>query len=423
MQVFKLGGASVKDAPSVINACTIIRNFAKEPTVVVVSAMAKTTNALEELLDTWYGRKENAQELFNQIKKFHFDIVQELVKDSSHPIYHDLDNAFLELLWMIEEEPAFSYNHHYDQVVSMGEIFSSKILSAALNENKTANYWLDVREILQTDNTYREAKVNYELSQKLVNEKLPSILNTFSLIVTQGFIGGTSENYTTTLGREGSDYTASLLAYFLNANKVVIWKDVPGMLNADPRYFKNARKMEEISYHEAIELTYYGASVIHPKTIKPLQNKNIPLYVKSFLQPNDEGTVIKESNNRLPLPAYILKPEQVLISIQPKDFSFIAEDNLSVIFSCLSKHGIKVNLMQNSAISFSICVDNDARKIENWMEELKNSFKILYNGGVQLLTVRNYDLEALHKITGDKKILLEQRSRNTIQIVLTQIMQ
>ena len=272
--------------------------------------------------------------------------------------------------------------------------------------------------MIQTDNNYREAKVDYDLSQTLVTNELLPLLKISPLVITQGFIGATSENYTTTLGREGSDYTAALLAYFTNAKQVVIWKDVAGVLNADPKYFKNTKKIDELSYHDAIELTYYGASVIHPKTIKPLQNKRIPLYVKSFLKPEESGTVITEAGKRNQATSYIFKTEQMLLSIQPKDFSFIAEENLSDIFSLFSKHHVRVNMMQNSAISFSVCMDDDRDKMELLINDLQAQFKVLYNSPVQLMTIRNYNLDTITKLSEKKIILLEQRSRNTFQMVM-----
>ncbi len=418
MQVFKFGGASVKDAESVINVGTILRKFADQKTVVVVSAMGKTTNKLEELVKAYYFKTPQLLNAFEEVKNYHFSLLNKLIPEKENPIYNELENVFVELLWAIEEEPAFSFNHHYDQIVSLGEILSTKIISAYLNYIHVSNQWIDVRGIIQTDNSYREGKVNYELSETLAQTQLLPLVIKNKLIVTQGFIGGTSENYTTTLGREGSDYTASLLAFFLNAEKVIIWKDVPGVLNADPKYFKNTKKIKELTYHDAIELTYYGASVIHPKTIKPLQNKSIPLFVKSFISAAEEGTVIKESDQRLNITSYIFKTDQILISIQPKDFSFIAEDNLSIIFSLLSKNGVKVNMMQNSAISFSICIDNDDFKIEPLLESLNDQFKVLYNTEVQLMTIRNYNDEIVAKLSEGKIILMEQRSRNTHQMII-----
>ncbi|MBP9070335.1 MAG: aspartate kinase [Bacteroidia bacterium] len=418
MQVFKFGGASVKDAEAVINVGSILKKHAQQPTVVVVSAMGKVTNKLEELVKAYFFKAPNVMEVFEEVKKYHIDILKKLIPNSSNPIYNDLENVFLEILWAIEEAPAFTFNHHYDQIVSLGEVLSTKIVSAYLNQAGISNQWMDARGIIQTDNTYREGKVDYELSEKIVKDQLQPLLEKNKIVITQGFIGGTSENYTTTLGREGSDYTASLLAYFLNAEKVIIWKDVPGVLNADPKYFKNTQKLKELTYHDAIELTYYGASVIHPKTIKPLQNKGIPLFVRSFLKPEEEGTVVKESDQRLNVTSYIFKTDQILISIQPKDFSFIAEDNLSTIFAIFSKHGVKVNMMQNSAISFSVCVDEDDFKIKPLIEELQDQFKVLYNTNVQLMTIRNYDNDIVNKLSENKVVLMEQKSRNTHQMVI-----
>jgi aspartate kinase len=418
MQVFKFGGASVKDADAVVNVANILRNHAHQPTVVVVSAMGKVTNKLEELVKAYFFKTPNLMKIFEELKKYHFDILQKLIPDKNNLVYNDLENVFLEMLWAIEEPPVFVFNHHYDQVVSLGEILSTKIVAAYLNSCGVPCQWLDARGLIQTDNTYREGKVDYELSEKMVETQLKPLLKKNKIILTQGFIGGTSENYTTTLGREGSDYTASLLAYFLNAEKVIIWKDVPGVLNADPKYFKNTKKIAELTYHDAIELTYYGASVIHPKTIKPLQNKGIPLFVRSFIKPEEDGTVIRESDQRLNVTSYIFKTDQILISIQPKDFSFIVEDNLSNIFAMLSRFGVKVNMMQISAISFSICVDNDEFKMKPLITELQGQFKVLYNQNVQLMTIRNYDADIVSKLSENKVVLMEQKSRNTHQMVI-----
>lgn len=418
MQVFKFGGASVKDAESVKNVSSILKQHATEATIVVVSAMGKTTNKLEELTKAYFQRQENTEHVLNEVKAYHSGIISNLFPDKGDAIYNEIENVFVELLWILEEEPSFSYNHHYDQIVSMGEILSTKIISAYLNNDGLKNKWLDVRGIIQTDNAYREGNVEYELTGTLVKTQLLPLFEKDKVIVTQGFIGGTSENYTTTLGREGSDYTAALLAYFTDARKVIIWKDVPGVLNADPKYFKNTKKIDELTYHDAIELTYFGASVIHPKTIKPLQNKNIPLYVKSFLKPQDSGTLVKDGEKGNTTTSYIFKVDQILLSIQPKDFSFIAEDNLSGIFNLFSKYNVHIHMMQNSAISFSVCTDNDVQKIEPLINDLQQHFKVLYNAPVQLMTIRNYDQETISKLSADKLILMEQRSRNTLQMVM-----
>ncbi|HRF99840.1 MAG TPA: aspartate kinase [Bacteroidia bacterium] len=418
MQVFKFGGASVKDADGVKNVAEVLKQFPSQKISVVVSAMGKTTNALERLAKAYFYKLENAEKVLEEIKTYHFDICNHLFSSTSHPIYNELENTFVELYWAIEDEPTQGFDFEYDQIVSMGEVISTKIVSAYLNEIGLKNKWIDVRGLIQTDNSYREGKVDFELTENLVKNDLLPIFNAYDIVITQGFIGGTSENFTTTLGREGSDYTASILAYCLNANNVTIWKDVPGVLNADPKWFSHTKKIDELSYHDAIELTYYGATVIHPKTIKPLQNKNIPLYVKSFLKPKDDGTVIRDGEKRLNIPSYIFKIDQVLISIQPKDFSFIAEDNLSDIFEVFSKHGVKINLMQLSAISFSVCCDDHAEKIKSLVAELQQQFKVLYNAGLELMTVRYYTQETLDILTKNKIILLEQRSRYTVQMVM-----
>ncbi len=418
IQVFKFGGASVKDAEAVKNVARILKTYATSSTIVVISAMGKTTNHLEQLVNAFYYQKEEPQTVLDTLKQTHLDILQTLIPDTSHPVYVEFENVFVELQWAIEEQASFGYNQEYDQIVGLGEILATKIISAYLNTQNILNKWIDARGIIQTDNTYREGKVDYELSQTLVSTQLIPQFNTAPILITQGFIGGTSENFVTTLGREGSDYTAALLAYFTNASHVTIWKDVPGVLNADPKYFKNTKKIEELTYQDAIELTYYGASVIHPKTIKPLQNKNIPLYVKSFLKPEESGTVIKDTDKRITITSYIFKVNQVLISIQPKDFSFIAEENLSSIFNILSRFDVKANMMQNSAISFSLCVDEDEHKIPDLLVELQKDYKVLYNSDVELMTIRNYDQEIINKLSENKLVLIEQRSRYTHQMVI-----
>ncbi len=414
MKVFKFGGASVKDASAVKNVGSILNRFPNEDIIVVISAMGKVTNALERLTDAFFYKKENAADVLNEIKKYHFDIVDQLFSNKQHPIYNELNNTFVELEWAIEDEPTHSYNHEYDQIVSMGELISTKIVSAYLNDNNIKNQWLDARGIIQTDNTYREGRVDWDLTLKLSE----NLSKQKGIILTQGFIGGTSENFTTTLGREGSDYTAAILAFTTNSESVTIWKDVPGVLNADPKWFDETKKLEQISYQDAIELAYYGATVIHPKTIKPLQNKKIPLYVKSFIKPDEKGTVINEIQSPLPIPCFIFKVNQVLISISPKDFSFIIEENLSDIFNLFAEKQVKVNVMQNSAISFSVSVDSDERKLPDLIKTLQKDYRVLYNENLELITIRYYDQATIDRVTIDKKILLEVKSRNTVQLVV-----
>jgi aspartate kinase len=418
MQVFKFGGASVKDAEAVKNVAEILKKFATKQTIVVVSAMGKTTNGLEELVNAFFNRTGQEEGVLQKIKEYHFTILNALFPNKDHAVYTEIENTFVELNWIIEDEILPDYDQVYDQIVCMGEIISTKIIAAYLTEKGIKNKWLDARGVIQTDNTYREGKVNYELSEALVKSQLLPVLEQNKIVVTQGFIGGTSENFTTTLGREGSDYTAALLAYFTGAESVTIWKDVPGVLNADPKWFRNTKKIDELTYHDAIEFTYYGATVIHPKTIKPLQNKSIPLFVKSFLKPEEIGTVIHNSEKRVAIPSYIFKINQLLISIQPKDFSFIGEDNLSQIFDVFARYGSKIHLMQNSAISFSVCIDEEGTKTESLIQELQKEFKVLYNSGLELLTIRNYDQPTIDKLLENKTVLMEQRSRNTLQMVL-----
>jgi aspartate kinase len=421
MKIFKFGGASVKDAAAVKNITSILAQFRNETLVVVVSAMGKTTNALEKVINAYCNNEGNAHEHLELVKKFHYEIMSELFNDISHPVYNHVNNHFLEIEWQLEEPLSKGYDFAYDQVVSAGELISTRIVNAYLEENGIKNSWLDARDVIPTDNTYREGKVDWQLAVKLCNEKIciNGTNDNPAVVITQGFIGGTSENYTTTLGREGSDYTAAILAYCLDAKAVYIWKDVPGVLNADPKYFKDAQKLEKMGYHDAIELAYFGASVIHPKTIKPLENKNIPLHVKSFVNPALPGTIIGKDIQTKPLiPSFIFKPNQILISISSKDFSFIAEENLSKIFGLFAKNGVKINLMQNSAISFSVCLDYDAKKIAVLIKELKVEYKILYNKNLQLYTVRHYYPSTIEMLTAGKEILLEQRSRHTGQFVV-----
>ncbi|MCD6067718.1 MAG: aspartate kinase [Bacteroidetes bacterium] len=418
MLVFKFGGASVKDADAVKNVAAILQRYKRQKVIVVISAMGKTTNALEQLSKAFFYKKEDPHGILEAIKKYHFDIVEQLFPDKTHPFYNELENTFVELLWAIEDEPTHGFNHEYDQIVSMGELISTKIVSAYLNFAGIANEWVDSRGVIQTDNTYREGKIDFELTQSLVTNDLLPKFNSSDILITQGFLGGTSENFTTTLGREGSDYTAAVLAYCAGAESVTIWKDVPGVLNADPKWFDNTVKINELTYQDAIELTYYGATVIHPKTIKPLQNKNIPLYVRSFLKPEEEGTVVKDSKKKLPIASFIFKVNQVLISIQPKDFSFIAEDNMSAIFQVFFRHGVKIHMMQLSAINFSLCTDNDEEKIAGVLKELQDEYRVLYNEDVELCTIRYYDQSTIDRVSINKQVLLEQKSRYTAQLVL-----
>jgi len=417
MDIFKFGGASVKDAAGVKNICNIIRDYKNDKLLVVVSAMGKITNKLEELTNAYLKGSEDTHAIFDEIKHFHFQIIENLFQGKSNPVYDDVANTFVEIDWLIEDEPDNDSEYIYDQIVSIGEVISTKIVAAWLNESDNKALWIDARNFIQTDNTYREGKVDWAKTNQIIQRDLVPLLKDH-IIITQGFIGGTSENYTTTLGREGSDYSAAIFASCLDAAALTIWKDVPGVLNADPKWFDETEKIAQLSYHDAIELTYYGATVIHPKTIKPLQNKGIPLFVRSFIQPEGVGTAITKENNPLPVPSFIFKVNQALISIFPKDYSFIIEENLSNIFELFHKHKIKINTMLNSAISFSVSVDDQPERIERLIKDLSAEFTVKYNKDLELVTIRYYNQSTIERVTIDKDILLEVKSRHTCQMVM-----
>ncbi len=416
IKVFKFGGASVKDADSVKNVLRVLELYRDEKIAVVISAMGKTTNALERLLHAYFYHTDLLEEEFNIIRDYHFKIIGELFPDKDHEVYGDVAGVFTSLKSWLENAPSDNYDYEYDQIVSIGEIIATKIVSAYLNMSGMDNLWIDARNIIRTDNTYRDAKIEWDKTSELIKGVMK--FHREKIYVTQGFIGATSENISTTLGREGSDFSAAILAWCLDAEKVAIWKDVPGVLNADPKFFDNTIKLDQLSYHDAIELAYYGASVIHPKTIKPLQNKKIPLWVKSFVEPKEKGTVIQSDREGLAVPSFIFKMNQVLVTIAARDFSFIAEQNLRDIFHELSRLRIKINLMENTALSFSICADWDERKIPELIKSLEDEFMVKYNRGLELVTIRHYDQETIERVTVNKDILLEEKSRYTVQMVM-----
>ncbi|WP_432711961.1 aspartate kinase [Pedobacter sp.] len=417
MEVYKFGGASVRDAKAIQHMAALIKNTAPANLLVVVSAMGKITDQLVALNDAFIAHQSHAQQLLEEIKAYHFNILNELFPDHSHAIYDDLANVFVEIEWLLEEEASDAPDYIYDQIVSIGEVASTKIVAAYLAHIGCAVSWADARNYIKTDNTYKEAKVDWLKTEAEIQKHLVPILNK-NMVVTQGFIGGTSENFTTTLGREGSDYSAAIFSACLNATALTIWKDVPGVLNADPKWFAETEKIPQLSYYDAIELTYYGATVIHPKTIKPLQNKNIPLYVRSFLDPAEPGTCITALKTPLPVPTFIFKVNQVLISIFPKDYSFIMEESLSGIFNLFHTHKVKINTMLNSALSFSVSVDQDEQQIEALIKDLSASYKVKYNTGLELVTIRHYNQQTIDRVTLHKNILLEVKSRHTCQIVM-----
>jgi aspartate kinase len=423
MKVFKFGGASVKDAAAVRNIASILQNYAPKQLVVVVSAMGKTTNALEKVLQAWFSNDETLHQLVNDVISYHQQIIAELFPDKNHPVHFKTDLLFGELEGHICTPPSPNFDFEYDQIVSLGEMISTTIISEYLLSQGFNCKWFDVRELIRTDETWRDAKINWPVTSEQVKNHIASFLESESpephIALTQGFIGATENGHTTTLGREGSDYTAAILSHVLNAAEMTVWKDVPGVLNADPKYFENTSLISHISYREAIELTYYGASVIHPKTIKPLQNKGIPMRVRSFLSPAAPGTTINAATSEDDaIPGIILKSNQVLLSFSPRDFSFIAEDNLSQIFSALAACGIRVNMMQVSAITFSICMDENDRKMDKLTELLGEKFAYRYNNGLQLITIRHYDQVTINRLLAGRQLLVEQRSRQTAQFVV-----
>lgn len=421
IKIYKFGGASVKDAAAVKNVGSIITNYKGEDNlVVIVSAMGKTTNALEVLVKLGFNRQEFDVEL-KELLDFHLTIIEGLFENKSE-IVKDVSNIFEEIRIILNAEHNNEYNYLYDQVVSLGEVISTKIIAAYCKSTGVNAEFKDARGLIKTDNTYREGKVNWNVTEYLIHQSIDPIFESeggsSKVIVTQGFIGQSSEGNTTTLGREGSDYTAAIFAYSLNAIEVIIWKDVPGVLNADPKYFDDAQILNQLSYTDAIELAYYGATVIHPKTIKPLENKKIPLRVKSFVNPAGVGTVINQKESLSALPTFIFKINQALISISPKDFSFIAEENLSDIFGLLAKYRVKENLMQHSAVSFQVCIDNDIDKVTNLYMELEKTFNIQLEENLELITVRNYNQSTVDRLLVGKKLLVEQKNSHTVRLVV-----
>ncbi|MFD2915059.1 aspartate kinase [Psychroserpens luteus] len=414
MQVFKFGGASVKNAEGVKNLARVLQEVGYENTLVIVSAMGKMTNAMELVIKNYFENKEELQSSIQEVKMFHNEILLDLFENTQHPVFKKVSSIFQDLEGFFLRNKSPDYNFVYDQVIGFGELTSTTIISAYLNEIGLKNNWLDVREFIKTDDFYRRSNVDWEQTQTNIKTNFDTTI----LNVTQGFLGSNANNFTTTLGREGSDYTAAIFAYCLNAESVTIWKDVPGVLNADPRYFENAQLLNNISYREAIELAFYGASVIHPKTLQPLQQKEIPLFVKSFLNPKNAGTRVGKGVGIEPnVPCYIVKKNQVLISLSSLDFSYIVEENISEIFKLFHLYKMKVDVIQNSAISFSVCFENTYDNLERLLQHLKAKFKVTINDNVSLYTVRHYNEQAIASVEKDKQLLLKQLTHETIQIV------
>jgi len=414
MKIFKFGGASVKDAEGVKNVLHVLNTVGHEDVLLVISAMGKTTNALEVVIKNYFDKSKELHASLQEVRKYHNQILLDLFEDEDHDVFFDVNAHFDDLEYFIRSNKSPNYSFVYDQVVSIRELVSTTIVSHYFNYSGLKNNWIDVRPLIKTDNNYRDAQVDWETTQKLILKGVKKK----TLNITQGFLGSDENNFTTTLGREGSDYTAAIFAYCLGAESVTIWKDVPGVLNADPRYFENAVLLNQISYREAIELAFYGASVIHPKTLQPLQKKEIPLFVKSFINPTLPGTSVSKGADLEPhTPCFIVKKNQLLLSLSSIDFDFIMENHISEIFALFAKFKVKVNLIQNTAISFSVCIEDKYNNFEELRKVLAKKFKVSYNENVSLYTIRHFDENASKVVETNKTILLRQISRETMQVI------
>ena len=415
MKVFKFGGASIKDISSIKNILKIISTYNEDRLVIVVSAMGKTTNALELVVHNYFNNKENLQASISEVYNFHSEIINNLF-EKSHPIFSDISKSFEKLNSFIKANKSPSYSFVYDQIVSLGELLSSRIIHHFLLNNNINCSFIDARNCIKTNSKYRGAKVEWDIT----NKKIKDYISDSKISVTQGFIGSDKNNFTVTLGREGSDYSAAIFAYVLNAESLSIWKDVPGLLNADPKFFNNTKLLNQISYSETIELAFYGASIIHPKTLQPLQKKEIPLLVKSFKNPQSKGTIISKGIDIEPLvPCYIFKQNLILLKLSSLDFSFMVEDNISDIFKELHKFKMKVDVIQNSAISFSVCFFDKYNKIKELIKNLEGKYKIDLHKNVSLFTIRHFDEKSIKKITNKRKLLLEQRTEKTVRLIFS----
>ncbi len=415
MKVFKFGGASIKDISSIKNILKIISTYNEDRLVIVVSAMGKTTNALELVVHNYFNNKENLQASISEVYNFHLEIINNLF-EKSHPIFSDISKSFEKLNSFIKANKSPSYSFVYDQIVSLGELLSSRIIHHFLLNNNINCSFIDARNCIKTNSKYRGAKVEWDIT----NKKIKEYIKDSKISVTQGFIGSDKNNFTVTLGREGSDYSAAIFAYVLNAESLSIWKDVPGLLNADPKFFNNTKLLNQISYSETIELAFYGASIIHPKTLQPLQKKEIPLLVKSFKNPQSKGTIISKGTDIEPLvPCYIFKQNLILLKLSSLDFSFMVEDNISDIFKELHKFKMKVDVIQNSAISFSVCFFDKYNKIKELIKNLEGKYKIDMHKNVSLFTIRHFDEKSIKKITNKRKLLLEQRTEKTVRLIFS----
>ncbi len=414
MKIFKFGGASVKDAESVKNMLRVLQHEGYKNTLIVISAMGKMTNAFEKITDSYFYKTDDLKQNIEFVSNYHLKIINQLFEEKSHPIFVEVETLFGQLSGFLIENKSTDYNFIYDQLVGFGELLSTKIVSAFLNENEIKTNWIDVRDYIKTDSNYRDATVNWELTSKNITS-----LNPNKLYITQGFLGANSKGKTTTLGREGSDYTAAIFAYCLNAKNLTIWKDVEGVLNANPHFFSTTKLLQQISYHEAIEMAFYGASVIHHKTLKPLENKNIPLYVRSFYTIENKGTTVVKGQDLVPeIPCFILKQNQILVSISALDFSFMVENNLSELFKILHNNKLKVNLIQNSALSFSVCIEDKFNNFKQFLVDLELKYQLNFVENVSLYTIRHATKIAVSEIEQKGKVLLKQATKGTVQLVM-----
>jgi len=419
MKVFKFGGASINSVERIQNVGKILEEYKGEKILIIISAMGKTTNALEKVVDAFFdSRNDDALKLFEQVKEQHLNMLKYLTTLRWQEAENHLKDFFTEIEWLLHDKPVRDYDYYYDQVVCSGELLSTSIMSDYLNEKGIKNKWIDVRDIVRTDDTFRDATIDWPYTQQKVTSIIEPLFNNFDIVLTQGFIGATDENESTTLGREGSDYSAAIFANLLNAESQTIWKDVEGVMNADPKQFADAKFIDALSYNEVIEMAYYGAQVIHPKTIKPLQNKNIPLHVRCFLQPQLAGTVISSKPvHNLP-PVIVVKDKQVLLELNSKDFSFVGEEYVSRLYELFAAIKIRPNLMQNGAISLLCCLDDKPDKIEKLALAASEIFDVQVKKNLTLLTIRHYTREKFDELTKDKIILLTQRTTETIQALM-----
>lgn len=418
MKVFKFGGASVNSVERIQNLAGILK-FYDEPLLIVISAMGKTTNALEKVAEAFYAnKKEEALQLFDQVKQQHITVANYLLVTEFLACEAQLKNFFTEVEWLLHDKPVREYDYYYDQIVCTGELLSTAIISSYLKEKHIDNKWIDVRDIIRTDDNFRDAGIDWPYTENKVKQEVLPLLSRSGIVVTQGFIGSTDENESTTLGREGSDYTAAVFANLLNAESLSIWKDVEGVMNADPKQFPEAQLISELNYDEVIEMAYYGAQVIHPKTIKPLQNKDIPLYVKCFMDPNLPGTVIHNKSLKGLPPIIVIKRDQALVHLHSKDFSFVGEKPVADLYNLFAELRIKPNLMQTGAVTIQVCLDDRPEKIERLALNAVEFFEVQVEKGLNLLTIRHYTNEVLEKLTAGKKIELKQQSPDTVQVLM-----